>query len=87
MSADLIQRIRSEEFRKYLENLLVEICEIDTTPDANPVVMRDRESAVFAVLERDFFTIPIEEIRQLNVVMTGLGGEIVFDPEQIAAGN
>ena len=36
--------------------------------------------ADFAVLEKDFFTIPMEEIRDgIPVVMTGLGGEIVHD--------
>jgi predicted amidohydrolase YtcJ len=43
--------------------------------------------ADFTVLDRDFFTIPIEEVRQLEAVMTGLGGEIVYDPGQIASGN
>ena len=37
--------------------------------------------ADFAVLERDFFTMPIEEIRGLQVTMTGLGGQIVFDSQ------
>jgi predicted amidohydrolase YtcJ len=35
--------------------------------------------ADFAVLDKDFFTLPIEEIRDLNVVMTGLNGEIIYD--------
>jgi hypothetical protein len=43
--------------------------------------------ADFAVLERDFFTMPIEEVRGLQVVLTGLGGEIVYDRDQIASGN
>jgi predicted amidohydrolase YtcJ len=42
--------------------------------------------ADFAVLDRDFFTIPVQEIPDLQVVMTGLGGEIVYDLEQLAAG-
>ena len=41
--------------------------------------------ADFAVLDKDFFTIPIEEVRELKVVMTGLNGEIIFDADQ--AGN
>jgi hypothetical protein len=43
--------------------------------------------ADFAVLERDFFTMPIEEVRGLQVTMTGLGGKIVYDRDQIAGGN
>ncbi len=35
--------------------------------------------ADFAVLNKDFFTIPVEEIRTLEVVMTGLNGEIVYE--------
>jgi len=35
--------------------------------------------ADFAVLDKDFFTLPIEDVRDLNVVMTGLNGEIVYD--------
>jgi hypothetical protein len=42
--------------------------------------------ADFAVLDRDFFTIDVEEIPDLQVVMTGLGGEIVYDSEQLSAG-
>ncbi|MCZ6768057.1 MAG: amidohydrolase family protein, partial [Acidobacteria bacterium] len=35
--------------------------------------------ADFAVLDRDFFTIPIEDIPNLKSVMTGLNGKIVYD--------
>jgi len=35
--------------------------------------------ADFAVLDKDFFTMPIEEIRDLKVLMTGLNGRIVYD--------
>ena len=35
--------------------------------------------ADFAVLDQDFFTIPIDQIRDLKVVLTGLGGEIIYD--------
>ncbi len=40
--------------------------------------------ADFAVLEKDFFTVPVEEIPDTKVIMTGLGGEIVFDENQMA---
>ena len=43
--------------------------------------------ADFAVLEKDYFTVPIEEIRDMNVIMTGLGGQIVFDQNQMSTGN
>jgi predicted amidohydrolase YtcJ len=35
--------------------------------------------ADFAVLDKDFFTIPIEEILDLQVIATGLNGEFVYD--------
>jgi predicted amidohydrolase YtcJ len=36
--------------------------------------------ADFAVLEKDFFSIPVEEIRNgISVVMTGLGGQIIYE--------
>ena len=35
--------------------------------------------ADFAVLEKDFFTVPIEEIKNMQVVMTGLNGQIIWD--------
>jgi len=43
--------------------------------------------ADFAVLNKDFFTIPREEIRALEVVMTGLNGVVVYDRDQLAGGN
>jgi len=39
--------------------------------------------ADFVVLDRDFFTIPVSAIPFVQVVMTGLGGEIVYDPDGI----
>jgi predicted amidohydrolase YtcJ len=41
--------------------------------------------ADFVVLDRDFFTIPTEEIPDVKVVMTGLGGQIVYDLDRLAA--
>ena len=43
--------------------------------------------ADFAVLEKDFFTIPIEEIRDLQVIATGLNGEFVYDLYNLDAAN
>ena len=40
--------------------------------------------ADFVVLDKDFFTIPVSAIPFVEVVMTGLGGEIVYDPEGVA---
>ncbi len=35
--------------------------------------------ADFAVLDRDYFTIPLEEIREVQVLQTVIGGELVFE--------
>ncbi len=43
--------------------------------------------ADFAVLENDYFTVPEDEIPDMKVIMTGLGGEIVYDRDQLGAGN
>ncbi len=40
--------------------------------------------ADFAVLDRDYFTIPADDIRNVEAIMTGLNGEIVWDREGIA---
>jgi len=34
--------------------------------------------ADFAVLEKDFFTVPVEEVLNMKVVMTDLSGKIVY---------
>ncbi len=43
--------------------------------------------ADFAVLDQDFFTVPVDEIPEMEVIMTGLGGEVVYDRDQLAGGN
>ena len=47
------EAVCSDAFRQYLTDLLLEICRIDTTPNSDVAVMRDRESTVFAILERE----------------------------------
>jgi predicted amidohydrolase YtcJ len=46
--------------------------------------------ADFSVLDRDYFTIPVDDILNLKSVMTGLNGKIVYDnssgQDQFAAG-
>ena len=43
--------------------------------------------ADFVVLDRDYFTIPIDEILDLQVVLTGLGGKIVHDQNDLIQSN
>ena len=39
--------------------------------------------ADFAVLDKDFFTIPVSQILDLEVIATGLSGEIVYGQDQL----
>ena len=40
--------------------------------------------ADFAVLDRDFFNIPVAQIPDIQVKMTGLGGTIIYDPDGLS---
>jgi acetylornithine deacetylase/succinyl-diaminopimelate desuccinylase-like protein len=50
---DIFARTRSPEFRRYLQQLLLELCRIDTTPNPEIEPMRRAEAACFAILERE----------------------------------
>ena len=49
----VLERTRSDAFRRYVTDLLIELCAIDTTPRHDPTEMRRAEAAVFDVLERE----------------------------------
>jgi len=49
----VIQTTKTESFRQYLGDLLVELCNIDTTPQKNVATSRERENAVFSIIERE----------------------------------
>ncbi|MBT4817567.1 MAG: M20/M25/M40 family metallo-hydrolase, partial [Lentisphaerae bacterium] len=51
--SDVLAETRASGFCDQLTELLLEICRIDTTPNADVGVMRDAESAVFNILERE----------------------------------
>lgn len=51
--AELARTARTRAFRQYLEDLLVELCAIDTTPKADVHAAADAESSVFNVIERE----------------------------------
>ncbi len=60
--------------------------ETEATPEATAKKVRDTigtlepgKFADFAILDRDFFTIPVAEIPDIEVVLTGLGGKIIYD--------
>jgi predicted amidohydrolase YtcJ len=45
-------------------------------------VLKDGFLADFAILDRDITTIPPEDIPSARVVMTVVGGKIVYEPQQ-----
>ncbi|NMA42042.1 MAG: M20/M25/M40 family metallo-hydrolase [Oligosphaeraceae bacterium] len=49
---------RSAELRQYVENLLLEICRVDTSPFADVSLMRKAEAEVFNSLERELSRLP-----------------------------
>ena len=50
---EIFSRTRTASFKKYIRELLVELCRIDTTPKTDPQLMRASEDACFLVLERE----------------------------------
>jgi predicted amidohydrolase YtcJ len=43
--------------------------------------------ADFAILDKDFFTIEVDQIPDLEVIATGLSGQIVYGQDQLSGGN
>lgn len=50
---DIFALTRSETFRRYVTDRLVEICRVDTTPNADVSIMRSAEDRAFQILERE----------------------------------
>src|ERR1039457_5426585 len=50
---DILARTRSAGFQRYLRDLMVELCEIDTTPNADVTRMQAAENGCFRILERE----------------------------------
>jgi acetylornithine deacetylase/succinyl-diaminopimelate desuccinylase-like protein len=50
---DILARTRTPAFQRYLRDLLVELCKIDTTPHADVSRMRAAEDGCFRILERE----------------------------------
>src|ERR1035437_3373250 len=50
---DILARTRTAGFQRYLRDLLVELCQIDTTPNAKVKRMQAAEDSSFRILERE----------------------------------
>lgn len=53
MATKVFARTRTPGFERYLRNLLVELCAIDTTPKPDPAKMQAAEDKCFRILERE----------------------------------
>jgi acetylornithine deacetylase/succinyl-diaminopimelate desuccinylase-like protein len=53
ISKYILDAAKSDDLRRYVTDLLLEICAIDTTPYADVTRMRDAESEVFDIIERE----------------------------------
>src|ERR1019366_1586103 len=50
---EIFARTRTASFQRYLRNLLVELCRIDTTPNPDVKRMQAAEDSCFRILERE----------------------------------
>ena len=50
---EIAAKAQNKETQKYVRKLLVELCQIDTTPNPDIRIMRDAENRCFEVLERE----------------------------------
>lgn len=57
---EIFARTRSPEFRNYIERLLVELCRVDTTPQADMAKLGATEAACFKILERELAGLEFE---------------------------
>ena len=60
----------SPGFQKYIAEMLLEICAIDTTPRADLVGLRAAEQAIFDVLERQVHGLPGLRVANAALALT-----------------
>src|SRR5206468_2156861 len=60
---DIFSRTRTTQFQKYMKDLLVELCRIDTTPKPDPQRMRSAEDRCFRILERQLKDFSFANVR------------------------
>ena len=59
----IFSRTRKPGFKRYLQDLLVELCRIDTTPKPEVAKMRSAEDTCFRILERELGAVGFAEAR------------------------
>src|SRR5262245_64826945 len=50
---EILSRTRSKNFQKYIRELVLQLCRIDTTPKPDPALMRAAEDRCFRILESE----------------------------------
>lgn len=58
LEREILARARSAAVRRDIQQLLLELCRIDTTPQPDPVRMRTAEGRCFQILERELGALP-----------------------------
>lgn len=64
LTEQLLAAARTPELRRYVTDLLLELCAVDTTPGADVGRMRAAEDRVFRILERELDRIPFPGARR-----------------------
>lgn len=59
----IFARTRTRAFERYLQDVLVELCRVDTTPKPDPKLMAAAEDACFRILERELGALGFEGAR------------------------
>lgn len=60
----IVSSIHKPEFREYVENLVMELCRIDTTPSAEPRRMGEAEERCFEIIERELDGLRFDKARR-----------------------
>src|SRR5262249_16691815 len=59
----ILARTRRPDFSNYLKRLLLELCQVDTTPRSDVGEMRDAEEKCFRILERELGRLSFPEAK------------------------
>jgi acetylornithine deacetylase/succinyl-diaminopimelate desuccinylase-like protein len=78
MIEKIYKKTRTEEFKKYVTDLLVEICKIDTSPFADVNIMKEAESKCFEIIERELNKL---EIKNREIERKPIDPSIKDDPD------
>ena len=61
LDRSVLAQTRTPAFKRYLRDLLVELCRIDTTPNPEVAKMRAAEEGCFKIIERELAGLPFAQ--------------------------